>query len=75
MSMNNPYIGVINAPYGRRENSGFSYAYGPEGLYDYLNIKYSNLHKVSCNYPNSMFRKDKSCITLLLSMMKPGFVG
>ncbi|HHU90533.1 MAG TPA: NAD-dependent succinate-semialdehyde dehydrogenase [Clostridiaceae bacterium] len=40
IAINNPDAGVINAPYGGWKDSGFGHEHGPEGLYEYLNIKH-----------------------------------
>jgi len=40
VAINNPDPGVINAPYGGWKDSGIGHEHGPEGLYEYLNIKH-----------------------------------
>ena len=40
VAINNVDAGVINAPYGGWKDSGFGHEHGPEGLYEYLNIKH-----------------------------------
>jgi succinate-semialdehyde dehydrogenase/glutarate-semialdehyde dehydrogenase len=40
IAVNNVDAGVINAPYGGWKDSGFGHEHGPEGLYEYLNIKH-----------------------------------
>ena len=40
VAINNVDAGVINAPYGGWKYSGFGHEHGPEGLYEYLNIKH-----------------------------------
>jgi len=40
VSINNPDPGVINAPYGGWQDSGFGCEHGPEGLMEYLRIKH-----------------------------------
>lgn len=40
IAINNPDVGVMNAPYGGWKDSGFGHEHGPEGLYEYLNIKH-----------------------------------
>jgi succinate-semialdehyde dehydrogenase/glutarate-semialdehyde dehydrogenase len=40
VAINNVDAGVINAPYGGWKQSGFGHEHGPEGLYEYLNIKH-----------------------------------
>lgn len=40
IAINNVDPGVINAPYGGQKDSGFGCEHGPEGLYEYLNIKH-----------------------------------
>ncbi len=40
VAINNVDAGVINAPYGGWYESGFGHEHGPEGLYEYLNIKH-----------------------------------
>jgi len=40
VAINNVDAGVINAPYGGWNESGFGHEHGPEGLYEYLNIKH-----------------------------------
>lgn len=40
IAVNNPDAGVINAPYGGWKDSGIGHEHGPEGLYEYLNIKH-----------------------------------
>jgi len=43
VAINNVDAGVINAPYGGWKQSGFGHEHGPEGLYEYLNIKHVRL--------------------------------
>jgi len=40
VAINNVDAGVINAPYGGWKDSGFGHEHGPEGLYEYLQIKH-----------------------------------
>ncbi|MBE3100991.1 MAG: aldehyde dehydrogenase family protein, partial [Firmicutes bacterium] len=40
IAINNVDAGVMNAPYGGWKDSGFGHEHGPEGLYEYLNIKH-----------------------------------
>ncbi|MGE5588028.1 MAG: NAD-dependent succinate-semialdehyde dehydrogenase [Clostridia bacterium] len=40
VAINNVDAGVINAPYGGWNESGFGHEHGPEGLYEYLHIKH-----------------------------------
>lgn len=40
IAINNVDAGVINAPYGGWKDSGFGHEHGPEGIYEYLNIKH-----------------------------------
>ena len=40
VAINNPDPGVINAPYGGWQDSGFGCEHGPEGLMEYLRIKH-----------------------------------
>ena len=40
VAINNVDAGVINAPYGGWNDSGFGHEHGPEGLYEYLLIKH-----------------------------------
>ncbi|MBS4208213.1 NAD-dependent succinate-semialdehyde dehydrogenase [Bacillus sp. FJAT-50079] len=40
VAINNVDAGVINAPYGGWSDSGFGHEHGPEGLYEYLQIKH-----------------------------------
>ena len=40
VSVNNPDPGVINAPYGGWQDSGFGCEHGPEGLMEYLHTKH-----------------------------------
>ena len=40
VSINNVDVGIINAPYGGRKQSGIGYEHGREGLLEYLNIKH-----------------------------------
>ena len=40
VAINNVDAGVINAPYGGWKQSGFGHEHGPEGLYEYLNVKH-----------------------------------
>jgi len=40
VAINNVDAGVINAPYGGWNDSGFGHEHGPEGLYEYLHIKH-----------------------------------
>lgn len=40
VAINNPDPGVVNAPYGGWKDSGIGHEHGPEGLYEYLNIKH-----------------------------------
>ena len=40
VAINNPDVGVINAPYGGWKESGFGHEHGPEGLYEYLHTKH-----------------------------------
>ncbi len=44
VAINNVDAGVINAPYGGWYDSGFGHEHGPEGLYEYLNIKHVRIH-------------------------------
>jgi len=43
IAVNNPDPGVLNAPYGGWKESGLGHEHGPEGLYEYLNIKHIRL--------------------------------
>jgi succinate-semialdehyde dehydrogenase/glutarate-semialdehyde dehydrogenase len=43
VAINNVDAGVINAPYGGWKQSGFGHEHGPEGLYEYLNVKHVRL--------------------------------
>ncbi len=45
VAINNPDAGVINAPYGGWNDSGFGYEHGPEGLYEYLHVKHIRIDK------------------------------
>lgn len=40
VAINNVDAGVINAPYGGWNDSGFGHEHGPEGLYEYLHVKH-----------------------------------
>ena len=40
VSINNPDPGVINAPYGGWQDSGFGCEHGPEGLMEYMRAKH-----------------------------------
>lgn len=40
VAINNVDAGVINAPYGGWNSSGYGYEHGSEGLYEYLKIKH-----------------------------------
>lgn len=40
VAINNVDAGVINAPYGGWNDSGFGSEHGPEGLYEYLRVKH-----------------------------------
>jgi succinate-semialdehyde dehydrogenase/glutarate-semialdehyde dehydrogenase len=40
VAVNNVDAGVINAPYGGWKQSGFGHEHGPEGLYEYMNVKH-----------------------------------
>lgn len=40
VAINNVDAGVINAPYGGWNDSGFGHEHGPEGLYEYLRVKH-----------------------------------
>ena len=40
VAINNPDPGVINAPYGGWQDSGFGCEHGPEGLMEYMRIKH-----------------------------------
>lgn len=40
VSINNVDLGVINAPYGGWNDSGFGFEHGPEGLREYLHTKH-----------------------------------
>lgn len=73
VAINNPDAGVINAPYGGWNESGFGYEHGPEGLYEYLHAKHIRVYRKNNNLVR--LEREQSCITLLLSMMKPGSVS
>lgn len=45
IAVNNPDAGVINAPYGGWKDSGIGHEHGPEGLYEYLNVKHIRIRK------------------------------
>jgi len=40
VAINNVDAGVMNAPYGGWKDSGIGHEHGPEGLYEYLQIKH-----------------------------------
>ncbi len=44
VAINNVDAGVIYAPYGGWKDSGFGHEHGPEGLYEYLQIKHVRVH-------------------------------
>ncbi|MCL2055608.1 MAG: NAD-dependent succinate-semialdehyde dehydrogenase [Oscillospiraceae bacterium] len=44
VAVNNVDAGTINAPYGGWKQSGFGHEHGPEGLYEYLNVKHVRIH-------------------------------
>jgi len=46
VAINNVDAGVINAPYGGWKQSGFGHEHGPEGLYEYLNIKHVRIRTI-----------------------------
>ena len=46
VAINNVDAGVINAPYGGWKQSGFGHEHGPEGLYEYLNIKHLRIRTI-----------------------------
>lgn len=44
VAINNVDAGVLYAPYGGWKDSGFGHEHGPEGLYEYLQIKHVRVH-------------------------------
>lgn len=46
VAVNNVDAGVINAPYGGWYDSGFGHEHGPEGLYEYLQVKHIRIKSV-----------------------------
>ncbi len=50
VAINNSDAGIINAPYGGWKESGLGHEHGPEGLYEYLNVKHLRLRFLYRNH-------------------------
>ena len=44
VAINTVDVGIMNAPYGGRKQSGVGYEHGREGLLEYFNFKHVRLH-------------------------------